>query len=241
MTIRIGTLVPNTETPVGEGVNAAVRAIIKINDSSYAAIVKRVSLDIVLAECFCGKLFEAWGLPTPEPVIVNDGSKILFASLDVGYPNLKHRLGWDDNLPDAQKQVLVKECAKIICSWKDAPLALAADEAIGNSDRNLGNFLWDGTNHSYIDHERTLGVFPHTRNILAEIAILIGKENEISRSAVSATLTLDRSAAKKIPAPTGNDFSSFVAFVEGQLQGLANLVLARFPKPIDLLSGLGPP
>lgn len=238
MKLRSGTLVPNTETPVGEGVNAAVRAVIRVDGISQLAIVKRIPFQSVLAECFCGLLFREWGLPTPEPILIRDNTEVLFASMDAGYPNLKKRLGWDDQLPENQQQALVNLCAQIVCSWPDIPHALAADEAIANADRNLGNFLWDGSEHSYIDHERTLGIYPQSRNIIAELAKLANKAEEIERAGVAAALTLDLAAPNKIVAPVDVDFSSCVNFVERQLQGLANRVLARFPKPTDLLSGL---
>lgn len=238
MKLRSGTLIPNTETPVGEGVNAAVRAVVRVDDVSQLAIVKRIPLQAVLAECFCGLLFRGWGLPTPEPIIIRDNSEILFASIDAGYPNLKKRLGWDDQLPESQQQALVNLCAQIVCSWTDTPRALAADEAIANADRNLGNFLWDGSEHAYIDHERTLGLYPQHRNIIAELAKLANKAEEIERAAVAAALVLDGAAPNQIVPPDDVDLCACVNFVERQLQGLAGRVLARFPKPTDLLSGL---
>ncbi|WP_060733569.1 hypothetical protein [Burkholderia cenocepacia] len=237
MKLRIGDLVPNTETPVGEGVNSAVRAIIRVDGKSYAAIVKRIPIEAVLAECFCGLLFRLWELPTPEPILLQSGDDILFASLDVGYPNLKKRMGWPDTLASGQRQILETMCARIVCSWDDIAKAMAADEAIANADRNLGNFLWDGANHSYIDHERTLGLWPHERNIIAILAQLAGRAEEIQRSGVAAALVLDPTAQTKISGPDGVDFSAYATFVAGQLQGLARRVLARFPEPKDLLSG----
>ncbi|MDN7497957.1 hypothetical protein QZM89_22400 [Burkholderia gladioli] len=237
MKLRVGELVPNTETPVGEGINSAVRAIIRVDGKSYAAIVKRIPVEAVLAECFCGLLFRLWDLPTPEPILLQSGTDILFASLDVGYPNLKKRMGWSDTLIPEQRQILQTMCARIVCSWDDIGKAMAADEAIANGDRNLGNFLWDGANHAYIDHERTLGLQPHEQNIIAILAQLAGRADEIQRSGVAAALVLDPSAQAKISGPDDVDFSAYAAFVAGQLQGLAARVLARFPEPRDLLSG----
>ncbi|MGN8188227.1 hypothetical protein ACTJLD_19805 [Burkholderia sp. 22088] len=238
MKLRAGTLVPNTETPVGDGVNAAVRAVIRVDGVSHLAIVKRIPLQAVLAECFCGLLFRIWGLPTPEPILIQDNGDVLFASMDAGYPNLKKRLGWNDQIPESQQQALLKFCADIVCGWTDSAQAMAADEAIANADRNLGNFLWDGTDHAYIDHERTLGLYPQDANIIAELAKFAGKADEIERAGVAAALVLDASAPTRITPPENVDFSTFVAYVERQLQGLAGRVLARFPKPTDLLSGI---
>ncbi|MBO4122740.1 hypothetical protein J5T34_18590 [Cupriavidus gilardii] len=237
MKLRVGTLVPNTETPVGEGLNGATRAVIRIDGISHGAVIKRIPFPAVLAECFCGILLRLWELPTPEPVLIFDNGQVLFASMDAGYPNLKKRLNWSDSLPESQKQVLIGICARIVCNWSDLPRALAADEAISNADRNLGNFLWDGTDHAYIDHERTLGLFPHLDNKIAQLAIIAQKQDHIERAGIAAALTLDRGAPTRVVGD-GLDFSTFVAHVERQLGVLANLVLLRFPKPADLLSGL---
>ncbi|MGO4151389.1 hypothetical protein [Cupriavidus sp. YAF13] len=240
MKLRTGILVANTETPVGDGINGAVRAVIKVDDVLHAAIVKRIPLQAVLAECFCGMLFRAWDLPTPEPILIHDGVDLLFASLDAHYPNLKKHLGFADTLPDAQKMQLQVLAASIVCSWEDTPKALAADEAIANADRNLGNFLWDGIDHAYIDHERTLGLVTHERNIIALLAQIAGKAEEIERSSVAAALVLDTGAPSRVQALDNIDFAPLVEYVEQQLQGLANRVLARFPKSKDLLTGLEP-
>lgn len=237
MKLRVGALIPNTETPVGEGVNGANRAVIRVDGILRAAVVKRIPLPAVFAECFCGILLRMWELPTPEPVLIHDNGAVLFASMDAGYPNLKKRLNWSDSLPDSQKEVLVGICARIVCSWPDLPRALAADEAISNADRNLGNFLWDGSEHAYIDHERTLGLYEQLDNKIAQLAIIAQKQDEIERAGIAAALTLDRSAPTRVVADDV-DFSAFVAHVERRLSGLANLVLSRFPKPADLLSGL---
>ncbi|NIF71330.1 hypothetical protein F3J16_14235 [Burkholderia sp. Ap-962] len=237
MKLRVGELIPNTETPVGEGAHGAVRAIIRVDGKSYAAIVKRIPPEAVLVECFCGLLFRLWELPTPEPILIKSGNEIIFASLDVGYPNLKKRLGWSDTLIPEQKEILQEMCARIVCSWDDIAKAMAADEAIANGDRHLENFLWDGTNHAYIDHERSLGLWPQEHNIIAILAQIAQRAEEIQRSGVAAALVLDPSAQAKVSGPDGIDFSTYATFVAGQLQGLAARVLARFPEPKDLLSG----
>lgn len=239
--LRIGTLVPNTETPIGDGLTGAQRAVIRVEGRTQAAVIKRIAVEAVIAECFCGLLFKEWGLPTPEPILVRDGEAILFGSMDMGYPNLKRRLGWAPGLPSAQQRLLESASAAIVCTWSDAPLALAADEAISNADRNLGNFLWDGAEHAYIDHERTLGLIAQRRNLLAEIAILAGRADDVERASVTAALVIDTAAPHRIEMPEGVDFSVFVTHVEKQLQGLPSRVLNRFPRKEDLLTGLEPP
>jgi hypothetical protein len=186
-------------------------------------------------------LFRAWELPTPEPILVSDGADILFGSMDAGYPNLKKRLGLSETLPEAIRAQLEIDCARIVCSWDDISKAMAADEAIANADRNLGNFLWDGSAHAYIDHERTLGLVQQEWNIIAELAKIAGAAEEIEKGGVAAALLMDSSTPSKLEAPEDFDFSTFVTYVEGQLKGLANRILSRFPKSHDLLTGLEPP
>lgn len=245
MKLRIGTIAAGVETPVGDGINRPVRATVRVDEASHAAVIKRLPPQAVLAECFCALLLRGWGLPVPEPVLIIENQGLVFASLDSGFPSLKQRLGWHETLPQPQQDILSRLGAAIVCGWSDAPRALAADEAIANADRNLGNFLWDGAEHAYIDHERTLGLAAHTANLMAMLAELAGKSGEMEAAAVTAALALDASLPGSIKAPDTApeqvDFSPLVEYVEARLPALASRVLARFPKPHDLLAGLDPP
>ncbi len=238
MQLRAGTLMPNTETPVGEGINAATRAIIIVDGVQYAAIVKRIPLNAIIAECFSGMLFRAWNLPSPEPILLRHGSDLLYASMDAGYPNLKQRLGWSDDLPADQKEILAKICASIVCGWEDIPTAMAADEVIANADRNLGNFLWDGIDHSYIDHERSMGLYPQNVNLIAEFSKLLGLAEDMERKGVAAAFALDQTVLQNLHPAPGISFTSSIEYVQDRLRGLAARIIDRFPKPTDLLSGI---
>jgi hypothetical protein len=181
-------------------------------------------------------VMRGWGLPVPEPVLIREHGGWLFASLDAGYPNLKRRLGWRDDLPEEAKKRLMRYAAVIVCGWDDAPRALAIDELIGNDDRNLGNFLWDGVDHAYIDHERTLGLVPHRKNLMVLLVELADKLDAMSAKAVAAALTLDRSIPGQVEMPEEMDFSSMIDYLEGRLGELPAKVLERFPKPDDLFA-----
>lgn len=235
MKLLTGTIYAGIETPVGEGVNAPVRGTVLVDGELRAAVLKRIPPDAVLAECFCALMLRGWGLPVPEPVLVTEGETLAFASLDAGYPSLKQRMGWKDDLPDMARNAIVKICASIVCSWRDAPLALTADEAIANNDRNLGNFLWDGDEHAYIDHERTMGRVSHEHNMIALMAQWAGKQDAVQAGAVSAALALPRYLHHDIHAE-GVDFSGLSEYLEKRLPALATRVLNRFPKPKDLFS-----
>lgn len=236
--IRIGQLVPGSEQTVGEGVTAPVRAHVIVDGRTEITVLKRLPQDGILAEAFCAVLLRAWNLPVPEPLLVKTAGGLAFASLDAGYPNLKKRLGWRDGLEEAERNALVLAGAKIVSNWADAGLALAADEAIANADRNLGNILWDGIDHAYIDHERALGRVLHQHNLMAEFARMANMSEAVEKSAVAAALAMSATLPSGIETLGGFDASSYAALVCGRVTGLAGAVLKRFPKPADLLTGL---
>ncbi|EQD46718.1 hypothetical protein B1A_14499 [mine drainage metagenome] len=173
MAIQTVAIVPGTEIPIGEGINRPFRCIVRFPDQSIrAAVVKVLEAQSVAAEAFCACLLRGWGLSVPEPAIVG-GPPLAFASVDIGYPNLKQRIGWTEGMPPVLQQRLIAEGARIVAGLPDTPRALAADEAIDNRDRHLGNILWDGFNVSWIDHDRALGVVPAAdANRLAQFAVM---------------------------------------------------------------------
>ncbi len=236
--VRIGQLVPGSEQAVGEGITAPVRAHIILDGRTEITVLKRLPEDGILAEAFCAVLLRAWGLPVPEPLLVKTPDGLAFASLDAGYPNLKQRLGWRDDLPEAESHALILTGATIVSNWPDAGLALAADEAIANADRNLGNVLWDGVDHAYIDHERTLGRVPHQQNLMATFACLANMGEAVEKSAVAAALAMSATLPSGIETLGGLDASGYADLVCSRVTGLAGAVLKRFPKPTDLLTGL---
>lgn len=238
MSIETVAVVPGTETPVGDGINRPVRCIVRFADQSIrAAIVKRLTPDGVAAEAFCALLLRGWGLSVPQPALV--AGEMAFASLEVTYPNLKQRIGWSENLPDSVKRALFIQGAKLVSSMGDTPRALSADEAIDNRDRNLGNILWDGSNATWIDHERAFGLGPEPDgNKLATMIVGSGLDcSGIQTAAVAVSLSLGAQVvAEAVGHCDGLNVSNFAAQVTGRLSLLANRVLQRFPQPADLLS-----
>jgi hypothetical protein len=94
ITIRTAQVLPGTEIPAGDGLTGALRCTLILPDGTQrAAILKRAPLGEVAAEAFAALLLRAWGLPVPEPFIVDEPEAPAFASADAGYPNLKQRLG----------------------------------------------------------------------------------------------------------------------------------------------------
>lgn len=158
ITIRTAQVLPGTEIPAGDGLTGALRCTLILPDGTQrAAILKRAPLGEVAAEAFAALLLRAWGLPVPEPFIVDEPEAPAFASADAGYPNLKQRLGLP-HMPDCERRQRAELVGcRIATTLPTSALAAAADEAIDNRDRNLGNILWDGASEDWIDHAYALG------------------------------------------------------------------------------------
>lgn len=243
MELPVVEIIAGSETPVGTGLTGAQRGLVRFPDGTVkAAIVKRMDTKAIAAECFCSLLLRRWGLNVPEPAIVGS-PPMAFACIDVSYPNLLQRVGWSTSLPPQVREVLQQAAARLVASFAQTPLALAADEAIKNLDRNLGNILWDGCEVAWIDHERALGAsrdhMPDV-NKLAGLAVLSGEHDRIAAAAVTASFTLSGTAvdeAERICSAHA-DTTGFSQVVSERLQHLGNAVLARFPSPRDLLEGV---
>lgn len=239
MAIRNGTIVEGSESPVGDGLSGANRALIRLDGGRLVKVVtKQLDERGCAAEVYCSLLCKEWGLEVPEIAIVLNRTHTI-ASLDDGYPSLKQRIGWSNDLPSNIQQVLVDYGFRLVCSFAETPKALAVDEAINNRDRNLGNILWDGTSVSWIDHERSLG-FDQSQdvNLLAAMASSTGNTDKIRAAAVAISLALAKEA---IDATQGKLISSsfiteFSDFVSERHKTLTAKILDRFPKPTDLLN-----
>lgn len=238
MELRKGKLVPDSETPIGEGINAATRGLIEVDGELKAAVIKRLPKISIAAECFCALLFNGWGIPVPEPVLVECESCIAFGSLDVGYPSLKQRIGWNEAWPTSARNAFLTYIAEIICAWPETPKAIAADEAVGNVDRNIGNFLWDGESRAFIDHEQTLGLRPDLPDInkLVQISLLAHNHKDIERGAIAAALSLPHATVDDVNRIINEE--SFLDFLRHRLPIVTSRVLSRYPQPNDLFAGL---
>lgn len=239
MSLQTATLVPGSETPAGDGYTQATRCVLLTQDGkARAAILKRLPRTAVMAEAFSAVLLKAWGLNVPDPFLVPDGQALHFASADATYPSLKQRLGLG-GLPDGElKDALTRAACHIVAGLEQTPLALMADEAIDNRDRNLGNILWDGTEAAWIDHELALGLAQHLPSInkLAAMVQQSSRISSIQQSAVAAWIAADRDAAQRAALHTGPEAHALAEQVAARLVVLGGKILARFPAPNDLLS-----
>lgn len=237
--IQWGTVIPGSETLVGIGVSGAMRCALRVDGSIFAAILKRGSSSEILAEAFSAILLRGWGLPVPTPYLVSEPMGIAFASAEQSYPNLAQKIGLDDIPAGSPAATAATKLAhKLVSQLPTVPLAIVADEAIANPDRNLGNILWDGVDEQWIDHAYAFAS-GQMRNKLVDMVSDAGADADLRSAALAQWLRVDRttvgSACKAMPEQL--DAGNHAQFVSAQLSTLGNRILARFPQPDDLLSG----
>lgn len=240
MKLEIADLVEGSESPAGDGITGALRCVLVTSGGARrAAILKKGPIDQIAAESFCALLLKAWGLNVPDPFLVRLTADIGFASADVGYPNLKQSLGVGA-IPHGPARAAAELIAcKVAAEFRSTPIALAADEAIGNRDRNLGNILWDGRQEAWIDHAMCLDAGSDMADVnkLAIIVQQTDKVDAIARSAVAQALALDASAIvpadEAVQASLGHTGSA--EFVARRIVQLATRIVDRFPVAGTLL------
>lgn len=242
MKLEVADVVRGSETPAIDGVTGAMRCVIALaNGMKRAAYLKSGSPEDVRAECFCSLLFREWGLDVPEPFLIRLPHGLGFACAEANYPSLKQRVGLLNNIPEGPLRSKLELIAcGVVATFNSTPLALCADEAVGNFDRNLGNILWDGYRATWIDHAMCLRqVEAHEeRNLLAIMATIAGKADDVSKSAVAQALTLNRTVVEEAGAATSSMLGCKdpAEFVAKRITTLATRIIARFPAPADLLS-----
>lgn len=241
MKLHHAVLVPDTLRPANIGTRGAQIGLVMINGQSTRAYLKKLPEANLAAECFSALLMYEWGLDVPEPIIVDvDGDK-WFGSIDQVYPNVRNRFSITKDLPPDVQERLIRLVAKIVCSHKKTPLALAADEAISNHDRNIENMLWDGGDSLiWIDHERCFNLDDGMDDInkLAQLAEFADMIEQVQQGAISSALTMARHVADEVMAKVPfADAEAFATHVNNKMGPLGNRIVDRFPAPInDLFS-----
>lgn len=242
MQLEIATVIPGSESPAGDGVTGAMRCVIVLPDGTRrAAVLKRGPVGEVAAEAFAALVLSAWGLPVPEPFLIEESTGPAFASSDVGYPNLKKRIGLDSLPSGPARDAALAIAVELAVRLPTTPLAVVADEAIDNRDRNLGNILWDGQAEAWIDHAQSLGEHPTgtlDQNKLCGMAQIANDHDRVSRAAVGQALAIGSAplTSASDAMPTSLQGKDYAAYVATRLTNLAARVLDRFPKPADLLT-----
>lgn len=245
MHIECTTLLTGTEQSIGEGRNHPFRAQVRslAGNGIFSAICKRLSPQKIAAECFAALILHGWGISTAAPCLVISDNGLFYGSRESSYPNLKQQLSWDNALPDEVKRKLIACAALLIASWAQTSTVIAADEAIANLDRHIGQILWDGGEPVWIDHDQSLGLADAhlpDRNLLAGLLVKCELHGPIQNQAISqsrrisghdcqpAQRALDRAISG---IPIAFSYPDFADFVSLRLPALAARVLARFPNP----------
>ncbi|MGB3610675.1 MAG: HipA family kinase [Cellvibrio sp.] len=152
--VAIGVLLPGAQRFSDENVNPTWKAHVQTDKEITVAFIKPLSARKLYVECICATLGRHLGLPIPRPIIVqipphsigiaNDQAILAFGSEDAGYPSLRRHLN------DAEA------FEKLALFGKSLDLGVF-DEWIANTDRNVGNVLFDGGNNfTFIDHEHSI-------------------------------------------------------------------------------------
>lgn len=112
--------------------------------------IKKVTPYEMVAECVCAVIGSAVDMPVLPTYIVKDPdnllqSGLLLGSVDADIPSFKRTVNQQGN----------HIAIAALQSWQSIFEAAIFDELIVNSDRNIGNFLWDGHEAWHlIDHGR---------------------------------------------------------------------------------------
>ena len=145
--IRVGTLIMELN-PAGEGVNQAVRSIVRTMDGELEAFVKKLEMREILVELVVAVAARRLNLPVPEPVLVFvpqelGGPALAFGSVSLaGRPTLSAMVKSGDTA-----------VARQLRSWRHLVPAACFDEWIANCDRHQGNLLYGGEGEFWmIDH-----------------------------------------------------------------------------------------
>lgn len=166
MTIKFGLLLPGY-CPVGDGINAAVRGMVRTNEGDVVAICKVLDGRGLAVELVCAELGCCIGLPVPQAMVaVSEDRALWFASEDEGHPSVRHYLS-----PHAEQ-----DFKRRLLAWPKLSHAGCFDEWIANPDRHGGNILHDGgTGFWLIDHDHALpaGAMPGQplANLLFQYAV----------------------------------------------------------------------
>lgn len=157
--IRMGRMIPGAK-PLGIGISGAVEGMAAFDDGECKVIAKRIPDKEIATELFCSLVARELALPVAPPALLidTDGSTLMFASLDDGYPNFAQAVQLDPLAPD---QAALTRFYAALRDWAAAPEVASFDTWIDNRDRNPSNWLWRNENDwLLIDHGKALGCDP---------------------------------------------------------------------------------
>jgi hypothetical protein len=154
--IKIAELLPGFEKVDDQNINSVYRGHIQPeqDDVPLLAYFKIIPPREIFVESVCSLLCRHLGLPTPEPYLLIMSEKVCpingkhtipaFATVDAKTPSFRQYLRQN---PSNEHAIIV-----ILKKWAELISAATFDEFIGNTDRNIGNLLFDGKSITLIDH-----------------------------------------------------------------------------------------
>ena len=232
MKVQNAVLIPETLSPVGEGVSGAQRALVRLSGTTSRCIVKWLNHRSIAVECFCSVLGDVLSLPSVPPVVVVDprDKSLLFGSLEIAYPSLSTRLRWVNEPSRAHLDAL----AEILTQWAQLGHVICFDELVCNPDRNIGNVLWNGVDFFVIDHERAL---TSTNKVANKLALIVkslltpAQLDSIVQTGTTAALTFGSLLLPASPrwADIRGTFSNLSSEISDHYDALVQIVTTVVP------------
>lgn len=156
------------------------------SDEPLLAYFKIIPPREVLVEAICSLIAKQLGLPTPEPYLLVMSEAICppngnpsipaFATVDARSPSFRQYV--------RNNQLQLSAIVELLKKWNKLVHTATFDEFIGNTDRQVGNLLYDGKDIMLIDHglairQTHLADRPNAENILFS---LMQNDDEITRA-----------------------------------------------------------
>lgn len=204
-TIKIAELLSGFQKVDDENINSVYRGHIQpeSSDEPLLAYFKIIPPREILVEAICSLIAKQLNLPTPEPYLLImsetvcpiDGNHNIpaFATVDARSPSFRQYL--------RHEKLQIEAIVDLLKKWAKLIHSATFDEFIGNTDRNVGNLLYDGKDITLIDHglaisQTHLASKPNAQNLLFS---LVQNDNEHPRARYKKIAYTELSAYADIP------------------------------------------
>ncbi|MDD2658464.1 MAG: hypothetical protein PHY54_02140 [Methylococcales bacterium] len=185
--IKVAELLLGFEKVDDQNINSVYRGHIQPehDETPLLAYFKIIPPREVFIESVCSLLCSHLGLPTPKPYLLIMSEAVCpingkhtmpaFATVDAQSPSFRQYLRKD---PSNEQAIIA-----ILKKWVELISAATFDEFIGNTDRNIGNLLFDGKSITLIDHglaikETHSHDMPNVQNLLFD---MVKNEDELAK------------------------------------------------------------
>lgn len=239
--IKFGQIV-NIIKPADNGIYGAqvCKVYIKELDYEVTAYTKQLSEQDLLVEIMAALIGRTIGLNIPEPIMAAsiDQQEIHFGSVALQFPDLTHTIELQNGKPTNTPANMAM--FKKLSEWQQMNHALTFDEWIANSDRNLGNVLYDGKdNFHLIDHNQAMRpaftVDAPVNNQLMNVKMLF-TQDELSKQRLKNAIQvivnevntgvpthISSLLTKTYPSLKDDNLDNMVQFLENRLTHLFNI------------------